>query len=314
MFDARCIPEDGGPAKSLRAEDYDPAVHRHNVLCGDFNCQARLHYRSQSMRFGDVEYRLPHFVTYRGEEHIEGCTHFNPSTEERALLNIPRALAEGKKILVHINMDMGLPRAEDMDPNDQSTVYGRFRKREKPHAVSVKSASDLLRVHDVLMRTGGDEAVNSAYVGHHLELRKFANVFIGDQKEKLKTLFNALAKGEGAVMPGPQAQVIGFPRLFLFTPTKRTVEQGTRARHINGTSQFLAQRGDKVFLLAQTLGMHDMSVRQDILGGRPAYVFAVPVFNPAAAKTLPDGRIQERLSWRIASESQYVAAPAPKPA
>jgi hypothetical protein len=313
MFDARYIPEDGGPAKSLRAEDYDAAVHRHNVLCGDFNCQARLFYRNQSMRFGNVLYRMPHFVTFADSKHIDDCTHFNPSTEEKALRRIPEALAAGKNILVNINVDLGLPSVAGADPRDTGTAYGRFLAKSNHLAVSVKSASDLLRVRDTLVRAGGEAALARTYAGHQLELRRFENVFIGDEKEKLKTLFNALAQGEGAVMRGPQAQVTGFPRLFLFTPTKNTAEHGTRAKYINGTSQFLTRRGDKVVLLAQTLGMHDISVRQDILGGRPAYVLAVPVFNPAAAKPMRDGRIQERLSWRIVSESQYVAeAPAPK--
>lgn len=312
MFDARHIPADGSPAKNLRAEDYEDARHKHNILCGDFNCQARLFYRNQSMRFGNVVYRMPHFVTFANSAHIENCTHYNPSTEEKALRRIPDALAAGKNILVNINVDLGLGSVEGADPHDTRTPYGRFLAKNNHLAVSVKSASDLLRVRETLMRAGGAEALARTYAGHQLEIRQFANVFIGPDREKLKTLYNALARGEGAMMRGPQAQVTGFPRLFLFTPTKNTAEHGTRARYINGTSQYLRGKGADVVLLAQTLGMHDVGVRQDILGGRQAYVLAAPVFNPASAVRLCDGRQQERLIWRIASECQYVAeAPAP---
>lgn len=315
MFDARYIPEGKDEAQAIRVEDYEAAKHRGHTLCGDFNCQARLYYRREGRKFGDLISSVPHFATMPGDKHIDKCTHHNPDTETRTLRSIEIALREGRNILINLNMDTGLSLGDEFgaaaDPYDVTTPYGRFLLRGNHVAFSAKSANDLLRYRAALLRTGIADALARTYVGHRHELRKFENVFIADDKKKLKTLFNSLSAGQGVMLQGPQQMVTGFPRLFLFEPTKKTQAEGARTGKINGTSQCISDAGEPGIILLQNLGMRDRAVRRDILENSATYILAAPTLNRATSnKKAGKGASFVTLSWQIHGESQYTAAPA----
>jgi len=315
MFDARHIPAADQPPVAIRVEDYEHDKHRGKTLCGDFNCGARLYYRREGRKFGDLISSVPHFATMPKDKHIENCTHHNPDTETRTLRSIQIALREGRKILINLNIDTGLSLGDDFgpaaDPYDTRTAYGRFLARANHLALSAKSANDLLRYRAALLRSDVTDALAQTYVGHRHELRKFENVFIANDKKKLKKLFNSLAAGEGVMMQGPQQMVTGFPRLFLFEPTKKTQAEGARTGKINGTAQCISDVGEPGVILLQNLGMRDRTVRRDILENSATYILAAPTLNRAAAvKPAGKGASFVTLNWQIHGESQYAADPA----
>lgn len=305
MFEARYIAQDG-TAQPLRVEEYDGGTHRGHTLCGDFRCAARVHYRQESRVKGDVLPRVPHFVTHRGEKHIENCTHHNADTEERALRNLRTALLRGQTILINLNMDAGVSLGDDFalaaDPAKLDTPYGRFVRQGKHYAVSARSAADMLRLYNALQASGHADAVARTYVGHRHEIRKLENVVLAADSDKLQTLFNSLSRGEGVMMQGPQQRVTGFPRLIRFEPTEKTLQKGARTGKINGTPHYVAAW--KAVLL-QNLNLRDRSIRQDILQAAATYVLAAPTVDRAGAK---DDKFRV-ISWAVHNEAQYQADP-----
>lgn len=314
MFDARIASaDDKTPPVSIRVEDYERAAHRGHTLCGDFNCQARVYYRRETRTHGDVALRVPHFATMPGDTHIDGCTHHNPDSETRALRSLEIALAAGQKILINLNINVGLSAGDDFgpaaDPHAGNTPYARFMRAGGYFAVSANSANDLLRYRAALLRSGAPDAMARTYVGHRHELRKFENVFIGEDKKKLRTLFNTLALGDGVMQQGPQQTMTGFPRLFQFTPTKKTRDDGGRSGKINGTSQCISNAGEPGVILLQNLGLRDPGLRRDILENGATYVLAAPTISRGAVRKDDRGTSFVTMNWQIFSEGQYAAVP-----
>lgn len=310
MFEARFAgtEEEKAEGAVIRVEDYRKETHRGHLLCGDFNCAARLYYRDEARAFGDVKLRVPHFATFPRDVHRDECTHHNPDTEERVLRNLRAALIAGQRILVNLNLDLGLSLGDDFsraaEPAREDTPYGRFLRRGNYFAVSAKSVGDMMRLRNALVRSGHEDALRRAYVGHRHEIRKFENVFIGMEKEKLRILFNGLSAGDGVMMAGPHTVVTGFPRVIHFTPTQKTRREGLRSGKINGTSQWVGRAGAEGFVLLQNLGLKDGALRRDILENAASYVLAAPTVDRAAG--LRDGKFA-MISWRVQSEAQYMA-------
>lgn len=313
MFEARYKAEGDSAAHTVRVEDYERATHRGHLLCGDFNCAARLYYRDESRAYGDLKIRVPHFATMPHDKHRDGCTHYNPDTDERVLRDLRGALLAGQRVLVNLNIDVGLSLGDHFsraaEPAQAHTPYGKFMRAGNYFAVSARSVNDMLRIRRALMRSGVEGALARAYVGHRHDIRKFENVFIGAERAKLKMLFNSLSRGEGVMMRGPQQLVTGFPRVIHFTPTKKTQREGLRSGKINGTRHCISRAGEDGVILLQNLDAGDRALRRDILENTASYILAAPTVERGAP--LRHGKFVT-MSWRVQGEGQFMADPAAK--
>lgn len=306
MFEARYVPREGGTPQKIRVEDYDRAVHKDRLLCGDFNCVARLHYRKGSLTKGASVERSPHFVTFENTAHRPDCTHQSPDIEAQGLKNIEEALRSGHKILINLNMTLSHAFKSAARGN---SPYERFRAEHAGRylPVSVKSVSDILSIREVLTESGYDDALRRSYVGYRGQLCVLDDFFIGDNPGKLRTLFNAL---HGTPEPGELfswRHAPNFPRIIEFKPTQKTREKGRQNDGVgwlmNGTPCNIARPGEPDKILLQELKSGNPAIRSDILLHGSAYVLGVPF-----SGRQPKNPTYRTIGWQITGEEQYAGA------
>ncbi|MCD8562882.1 MAG: hypothetical protein LRY54_02250 [Alphaproteobacteria bacterium] len=306
MFEARYVPREGDSPQKIRVEDYDPTVHKDRLLCGDFNCVARLHYRKGSLTKGASVERSPHFVTFENTAHRPDCTHQSPDVEAAGLKNLEEALRAGHKVLINLNMKLSHAFKNAARGN---TPYERFRAEHAGRylPVSVKSVSDILSIREALKESGYDNAFSRTYIGYRGQICEFDDFFIGDNPQKLRTLFNAL---HGMPEPGDMFSwhhAANFPRVIEFRPTQKTREKGRQSDRsgwfMNGTPCNIARLGEPDKILLQELKSENMAMRSDILLHGSTYVLGVP-FSGRQPKDLTFRTI----GWQITDENQYAGA------
>lgn len=306
MFEARFITEEGAKSQKIRVEDYSEMLHKGRLLCADFNCAARVYYRSGGLTRGAAHPRAAHFCSHDSREHRPGCTHDNPDMEQRGLENLKEALQAGKKILINLNLKLSDIFARAINAN---SPYERFCLRHSGQyfAVSAKSVNDIMRIRDVLIESGHKDALARTYVGHCGQVCPFDDFFIDGDGRKLKALFNSL-RGvfDGGYTSWEYAPA--FPRVFRFRPTRKTQENGRQSDNtgwfMNGTPYNIAEGAAQDTVLLQEIKSYNRDIRSDILRKASSFVLGIP----AAKENLRNHKFRA-IIWRITDEDQYAAAP-----
>jgi|GEM_PF-3139036 len=196
---------------------------------------------------------IPHFPrTARGNE-IKIRAHFACAAghglsahifdRKKTADTISRAIDSGKKILLSLNTDLSFK-----DLNFRKTQNLQAQDKEKPLeqwitqnynnylSVSVTSLEDTIRALRHIHKYSPDSLKNgdvlALYQGGVMPYKDF---YLGRDLSKLKTLYNNLAAGTEDCKIG-QTRILGFPRLFHFTPSQSTLNEagmrGIKGNHL----------------------------------------------------------------------------------
>ena len=216
----------------------DPTLlERVNLLNPDTG--APLIYVPAYSRNGHSEKISAHFKHVKGYapkvDHV-----FDRST---STVSIKDALAEGKKILLSLNLDLSY-RSLDFSQDQKTSVQNidRWKSQNKYLSVSIKDIDDVVAVGK-MVKDGGYNPKESIFASYGHGVMPYQDFYIGKRDERIVQLYNNMLNGNSGVNIG-QTRQVGFPRLMRFAPAQTTLDQGG-AHGIRGSR---VEFNDKVFL------------------------------------------------------------------
>jgi hypothetical protein len=323
MFEARYIKKNSEGHKSANAAasadevmiisrikpgEYDAQIHKGNLLCAGFNCAAKVYYRPGVTTQGEIKNRVAHFATMPKQEHHAECDIEIQETQNRAWQSLQDAIKEGRKVLIHLNIDLGMPLGDRFSQASKEyqkeTAYGRFTEKNDYLAYSVSNLEGFMNAYNIIALQG-DEAMDKAFVAHCYEVRRLKNVVIGSDKAKLKTLFNDMAQKKGLLLETSMGKAVGFPRVITFKPTARTLAQQEMRSCLNGTAQLM---GEKYKYLLHNVSYVGDRMHSDLTSYEEVQILAMPNIDLKAI-----GKIENKDAFFETASEYYSYKKAKKP-
>lgn len=227
-----------------------------------------------------------------------------------------RALNAGKTILLSLNLKLtpDMMDFENMQEKGASNLREWITSQKGNYiSVSVHSAQEAIDIIKKVHEHAPDKPMDQmVFALHRGAVVPYHNFYLGTREKALTTLYRNLQNNQSGV-PFGETRMIGFPRLFRFTPTESTIgEHGTKGLKGNRINQ---ETGKPIF---STLVF---SNREDALASDPyrilsddlthnkagAYVLAVPMVTIAA----PSDNWKQ-IRWAIYDTSNQTAQLSPE--
>lgn len=330
-----------GTIEVVTTDSYDPNLHEGHLICADPDCHGRVHFRAESVDMGHSFGRRAHFAAHSQEEHIAGCSAISePDADAGQAVSLHQALAEGRHIIINLNMDCGSPDIRGMFAvaasrqtrreaiQNLDTPYMRHLRDNSYKALSVKSTAEFIKVIHRIVKAGGTNALHQVYVGHQQQIMSLAEMsFAGDDSQQI-ALYKEFDKPFADKKEPDTA--LSFPRLFLFKPTKRTRSGHAVGASPKGSAKNMGKIGDIALILLNDMDVVDKDEQIDkMLRDAPqegVWVIATPRYSASqAAQTyrqakgrssavMPEFEVASQdaayayLKWRVLGTHQIASA------
>jgi len=333
MLMARIKGIDGAPDKTVGADDLDKGTFydlsaEHRLVCTD--CDAPVTQVCGHHADGGTE-RIAHFRSLSVEDHKAGCINRDdPRAADRAV-SLKRALAEGKPILVNIDIDpkaLGFGGLRDQfNPLVNNTDSGLFSKKNwletigKDGHVSVpaRDIADILYYLELAKEYGGQAAMKQLWFNTRHAVQACKRFIVADNQKQVGALLEQMID-RGRSSKNKSRELTDTPRLFLFkaTPAQIKKAQTVRLHTLYGQLVEVEKPTSHVVKLGMRFkGFNgNIMTNQSVLSdGRDLWVVAIPTLarrraHEIAAKA--DKRRADRvepafLLLRVKDRTQFVA-------
>jgi hypothetical protein len=300
----------------VRSDEYKAETHGDDLLCGDFNCTAKMAFRKATTTHGGSFVRAAHFATRPHKHHIDDCKMIagqEPGNQKSSSLK--KAVQDGTPVLLNLNMNAGLPLSHHFgsarDAKYLNTPYANWTRKNEYYPVSVTETDSLVNIFNAVSCEQGAEALGNFQIGHQQNIMDFDSFYIGDDEDKIKSLVRSLYMREETALQG-QNDVYGFPRLIKFKPTKKEFQKQAHRKLVSGSRVFLNRRGPTALILLQNLCLDSHENTRALLENENSYVVASPHINRESLSSIfkgfrdgQKGNLYISLNWIVNSAAQF---------
>lgn len=295
----------------ILAKQYNKEAHGDGLRCADPNCEAHMVFRRESLTHGAQSLRTAAFVSKSIKDHKADCNeHENFAIMAKAKKSIDQGLAEGKTIVLNVNMNL----TGEFNTTVKDAVFKPSTlKRGNYVTAAAKNVEDVLDLIETIREKGGEAGLDKTVVNYKGDVMPVKQ-FQVDTREEYRDLLNTVTKAatDAEKFRRPKKD---YPRLIKFTAT-----QNTRAKDgglIRGTSRKVHYPNGNMLIMLQVADVPPEF--RETLRGENVHILATPSVNldevraaQEALKTPSRKPVFVNIHWKVVGAHQFTPMEEPE--